>query len=1722
MTSVIQQVTVDSNTSVVLLNTQSLLDNNDIVVLLSTTTLPGRIVSIRDTTGNLSATRRIVVSTMMGTQFFGGVSSYTLTQPFAFVTVANRDPTTWVLQNTFAFPAPTTVASVLGVTAGFMIVSSIQAQTVFSTTVMQVSSLNVENVVAKNDVTNAGNLYVGATQARFGTKGNANFTGNVSVVSTLSTGLDIVVGQSLNVLSSMNVGGSTFMHGSLSTLGTLYARSSLTVDGPSYMSSLSTSGLVGFGGDLYMTNNTAYISSISAASFLVDTFTALSNTTLTNLSTLGPRIGFGADVYLTQNTLFDSSTFSKYVGASTIGAVSTTTSSLNVYATTRLSTVSTTGTAAFVGTVYLQNDLVGPNIATSTVEATNAMKTSSMFTSSLTVPGLTNLSNLSTVGNIGFGSDVYMTSNTLRSQRVLVSSLTVSDELITKIFTAANLTTQNTLLVGDTTTAYTKITSTLVSTTQLQSLTGDIFQLVVSSIRGDGSDLYNLNAISSATLQSTLAGLGTYGYISVITANPINQGQMASTIIGLGTFGYISSFASGVINPIDIQRGVSTLNLFANNISFSNTLSANFLLAAPNPAFAMTSVTGPIYAQWQSGPNNQILFGVDGTGNAIVRSQFPGAVLQPLNLYGSQLTNVTSEFQVSETGPNNVPLTRIYNSNMSTGTIYADTLELNQWRGPAAGLYSTGLSTLGLFTSNTASNVSSLHAITSSGFSTLGLFTSNTASNVSSLHGIVSSGFSTLGLFTSNTASNVSSLHGITSSGFSTLGLFTSNTASNVSSLHGIVSSGFSTLGLFTSNTASNVSSLHGITSSGFSTLGLFTSNTSNFFKTANIDWSTPLSTVALFTSNTASNVSSLHGIVSSGFSTLGLFTSNTASNVSSLHGIVSSGFSTLGLFTSNTASNVSSLHGITSSGFSTLGLFTSNTSNFFKTTNIDWSTPLSTVALFTSNTASNVSSLHGITSSGFSTLGLFTSNTASNVSSLHGITSSGFSTLGLFTSNTSNWASNSLQDWSTSVSSVGKFGSNSSNYTVNTSNYMFNILQNWSTPVSTATLFTSNTSNYLLNLVNNPPNTTGTVLYLNYSVTVGSYKGLQINSTEASATTLPITVDGNTNNTPVAQFQTDFTLPTFINGGFWDLNLFATSSDATNVSVYAILYKRTGLTELQIATSFAVPDVVGVTLTQVIPNLFLQYTDIAAGDSLVLKIFAINTGSPQQTLTVYFEGGTYSHMHTTLGTLVAIDALTSTTNGLGTAGYTSTGKINDLSNYYYNLLQNWSTSLSSVAQFSSNISGAASAGSTDWSTSVSSVGRFTSNVLQNWSTPVSSVATFGSNTSNYMANILQNWSTPVSSVGTFSSNASNYMANILQNWSTPVSSVGTFGSNTSNYMANILQNWSTPVSSVGTFSSNASNYTVNTSNYLRGSLQDWSTPVSSVGTFSSNASNYTVNTSNYLRGVLQDWSTPVSSVGTFSSNASNYTVNSSNYLRGVLQDWSTPVSSVGTFSSNASNYTVNTSNYLRGALQDWSTPVSTVARFTSNVATATAGTDWSTSVSTVAKFTSNVFQNWSTPLSTVATFTSNTSNYASNYMQDWSTSFSTMKLVTSSLGINTNTAKYTLDVNGPSRGAIIYSTNTAATPTIYPNEYYGVYYNLTGGGGALTVNLSLTNALTTSNYGKYVVFRNNSAADATVTFAGAVSGVTPPAGTTLYSNTSMTVVVASNVNTATGSFVLF
>ena len=113
--------------------------------------------------------------------------------------------------------------------------------------------------------------------------------------------------------------------------------------------------------------------------------------------------------------------------------------------------------------------------------------------------------------------------------------------------------------------------------TYKQPVTVDIRGIfTVSSIRGDGSQLYNLNYVSTPSLVSTVVGLGSAGYVSTLSLisslnaaistfstafgpGGISLGNITSTVAGLGTAGYVSSLST---------FNLSTQNLFTSTISF--------------------------------------------------------------------------------------------------------------------------------------------------------------------------------------------------------------------------------------------------------------------------------------------------------------------------------------------------------------------------------------------------------------------------------------------------------------------------------------------------------------------------------------------------------------------------------------------------------------------------------------------------------------------------------------------------------------------------------------------------------------------------------------------------------------------------------------------------------------------------------------------------------------------------------------------------------------------------------------------------------------------------------------------------------------------------------------------------------------------------------------------------------------------------------------------------
>lgn len=135
-------VVVNGDTSLVLIDTSVLTANQSAVVILSTINYPGRTVTIRDSLGHLSSPQTIIVSTQQGVRFADGNSSIVMTQPYAFLTVTSRDPTSWNLKNSFAFPQNQTIANAAALTTSSVVTSNVYAYNFVSTPYLNAQSFN--------------------------------------------------------------------------------------------------------------------------------------------------------------------------------------------------------------------------------------------------------------------------------------------------------------------------------------------------------------------------------------------------------------------------------------------------------------------------------------------------------------------------------------------------------------------------------------------------------------------------------------------------------------------------------------------------------------------------------------------------------------------------------------------------------------------------------------------------------------------------------------------------------------------------------------------------------------------------------------------------------------------------------------------------------------------------------------------------------------------------------------------------------------------------------------------------------------------------------------------------------------------------------------------------------------------------------------------------------------------------------------------------------------------------------------------------------------------------------------------------------------------------------------------------------------------------------------------------------------------------------------------
>ena len=189
------QYYTDVNTSFVLVDT-TFPTNSTAVVYLSSISIPGRIVSVRDSTGGLDANKFITVSTSQDVLFTNSTNSASFNAPYGFITCANQGPRNWAITNTYGFPTQSTPAYTVTLNAEDIRVSTVKtvnvnvssltfatgttSYKVFGTATLTAGSVTVTSSAASstslifiqraslNGSTDVGNLVV--------TKGSGSFT----------------------------------------------------------------------------------------------------------------------------------------------------------------------------------------------------------------------------------------------------------------------------------------------------------------------------------------------------------------------------------------------------------------------------------------------------------------------------------------------------------------------------------------------------------------------------------------------------------------------------------------------------------------------------------------------------------------------------------------------------------------------------------------------------------------------------------------------------------------------------------------------------------------------------------------------------------------------------------------------------------------------------------------------------------------------------------------------------------------------------------------------------------------------------------------------------------------------------------------------------------------------------------------------------------------------------------------------------------------------------------------------------------------------------------------------------------------------------------------------------------------------------------------------------------------------------------------------------------
>ena len=139
------------STTTILVNSANIVSGVPKVYLASSINSIGTYFTIRDSTGNCSADRKVIVSTTNGIFFTNetNLSSFEISQPFSFLTIRQKSTTEWTIINTFPL-ANQTFATIDSLNIGELNVSSMYVTNFLSTSKIYTDSFSTVNFSTGN------------------------------------------------------------------------------------------------------------------------------------------------------------------------------------------------------------------------------------------------------------------------------------------------------------------------------------------------------------------------------------------------------------------------------------------------------------------------------------------------------------------------------------------------------------------------------------------------------------------------------------------------------------------------------------------------------------------------------------------------------------------------------------------------------------------------------------------------------------------------------------------------------------------------------------------------------------------------------------------------------------------------------------------------------------------------------------------------------------------------------------------------------------------------------------------------------------------------------------------------------------------------------------------------------------------------------------------------------------------------------------------------------------------------------------------------------------------------------------------------------------------------------------------------------------------------------------------------------------------------------------